>query len=101
VSTDHPEKSDVKTITCENCEREVPAGSLHCPYCCGEDGQRGELKRGAYTGGILGMIVGAVCTAMFLSLFGPEYNTWPVVSGIILGFVIVGAALGVNNSRKA
>jgi hypothetical protein len=47
------------------------------------------------------MIVGAVSTAMFLSLFGPEYNTWPVVSGIILCFIIVGAALGINNSRKA
>jgi hypothetical protein len=101
MTADNPENTAVKTITCENCEREVPAGSLHCPYCCGEDGQRGELKRGAYTGGILGMIVGAVSTAMFLSLFGPEYNTWPVVSGIILCFIIVGAALGINNSRKA
>lgn len=100
MNTDNSEKAAVKTVTCENCEREVPADSLHCPYCCGEDGRLGALKRGAYTGGILGMMVGGVSTAMFLSLFGPEYNTWSVVSGIIFGFVLVGAALGINNSRK-
>lgn len=94
-------KAAVKTITCESCEREVPADSRHCPYCCGEDGQLGALKRGAYTGGILGMMAGGVSAAMFLSVFGPEYNTWGMVSGIILGFALVGAALGINSSRKA
>jgi hypothetical protein len=100
VNSDNTEKADVKTITCENCEREVPADSVHCPHCCGEDGQLGAIKRGAYTGGILGMMAGGVSVAMFLSVFGPEYNTWGIVSGTILGFVLVGAGLGINNSRK-
>jgi hypothetical protein len=90
----------LETITCNNCEREVPHGSLHCPHCCGEDGLRGSLQRGAFTGGILGLIAGGVGAAFFLSIFGSEYNTWTVVSGIVLCFVLVGAGLGIKNSRS-
>lgn len=91
---------DAKTIVCESCEREVPADSLHCPHCCGEDGQLGALRRGAFTGGILGLMAGGVSAAVLLSIFGPEYNTWSMVSGIVLGFVIAGAVLGMISHRK-
>jgi len=90
----------VKTIVCESCEREVPADSVHCPYCCGEDGRLGALKRGAFTGGILGLLAGGVGAAVLLSIIGPEYNTWSVVSGIMLGFVVVGAVLGIRAGRN-
>ncbi len=92
---------DAPTRICQNCDRTVPADSLHCPHCCGDDGQRGEAKRGAFTGGILGLITGAMGTAVLLAIIGPEYNTWGMVSGIVLGFVIVGAVMGVMNSRNA
>lgn len=89
-----------KSIVCESCERAVPADSAHCPYCCGDDGRLGALKRGAFTGGILGLMAGGVGAAVLLSIIGPEYNTWSVVSGIMLGFVVIGAVLGIRAGRN-
>jgi hypothetical protein len=91
---------DASTRMCENCERAVPADSLHCPHCCGDDGQLGAVKRGAFTGGILGLMAGGVGTAILLAIIGPEYNTWGIVSGIMLGFVVVGAVMGIMSHRK-
>ena len=89
-----------KTITCHNCEREVPADSLHCPHCCGEDGRAGASRRGAFFGGTFGLLGGGVTAAIWTSVFGAEHNTWGQVSGIILACVLVGAVLGIISSRK-
>ena len=96
----HPKKPHGQSVTCENCEREVSAESLHCPYCCGQDGRLGAFRRGAFTGGVLGLMAGGVGTAVLLSFVGPEYNTWSVVSGVVLCFVFAGAVLGVMINRN-
>ena len=88
------------SITCHNCEREVPGGSAHCPHCCGDDGRRGAARRGAFFGGILGLLGGAVGAAMWSSIFAPEHNTWGVVSGIMAVCAVAGAVLGIRANHN-
>jgi len=90
-----------QTVICRSCEREVPNGAIYCPYCCGEDGQLGAIKRGAYVGSILGLMAGGVIAAIWFSIVGPERGTWGMVLGITLGSVITGLMLGMIRKRKA
>ena len=53
-----PAASTVETIICPSCEQSVPGDALYCPYCCGDDGRLGAAKRGAFIGGIFGVILG-------------------------------------------
>ena len=91
---------NAQTITCESCEREVPNGSIYCPYCCGEDGREGAIKRGGFVGGILGLMAGGVAAAVWFSAVGPERGTWGMVFGITMGCVVTGALLGMIRQRK-
>jgi hypothetical protein len=88
------------TVTCESCEREVPKDAAFCPYCCGEDGQLGAVKRGAFVGGILGLMGGGIGAAVWSSIVGPERGSWGVVLGIALGGVLAGVVLGMIRRRK-
>lgn len=91
---------DATTITCESCEREVPNGSIYCPYCCGEDGREGAIKRGGFVGGIFGLMAGGIVAAIWSSIVGPERGTWGMVLGITMGSVVTGVLLGMIRQRK-
>ncbi len=88
------------TVVCAGCEREVPDGSIYCPYCCGEDGQLGAVKRGGFIGGVMGMIAGGLIAAFWSSIVGPERGTWGMVFGITLGGAVTGLILGMVRQRK-
>jgi len=88
------------TVTCESCEREVPKDAAFCPYCCGEDGQLGAVKRGAFVGGILGLMAGGIGAAVWSSIADPERGNWSMVLGITLGCVIAGVVLGMIRRYK-
>ena len=89
-----------RTIVCASCERELPGDSLYCPYCCGEDGQLGAVKRGAFIGGVLGLMAGGLVAALWSSIVGPERATWGMVFGIALCCAVGGLLLGMMRKRK-
>ncbi|MCP5249690.1 MAG: hypothetical protein H6942_14335 [Candidatus Accumulibacter sp.] len=88
------------TIVCGSCARELPGDSPYCPYCCGEDGRRGASGRGAFLGGLFGVLAGGLITAVWSSAVGPEQTAWRSVLAIIGGCVTVGVIVGVIRSRK-
>jgi len=88
------------TIVCPSCEREVPADASHCPYCCGDDGRRGAIKRGAFVGGVFGLLAGGLLAALWSSIVGPEQANGEVVVAMTLACATCGALLGAMRNRK-
>lgn len=86
-------------VVCPSCERELPKGSLHCPYCCGDDGDQGALMRGAYVGAIVGLMVGGIVAAVYSSLVGPDNATWELTLGVVVACVTAGLIWGVLHQR--
>jgi len=95
-----PAASTVETIICPSCEQSVPGDALYCPYCCGDDGRLGAAKRGAFIGGIFGLLGGGLTTALWSSFVGPEQATWGPVLTITLGGGGGGMLLGALINRK-
>ena len=87
-------------MVCPSCEQEVPKGSLYCPVCCGEDGRRGAVKRGAFVGGVFGLLAGGLLTAVWSSAVGPEQATWGPVLSITLAAALAGMVVGAISNRK-
>jgi hypothetical protein len=96
VAEDGPEM-----IICRSCEQSVPSGSLYCPYCCGADGRRGATKRGAFVGGVFGLLAGGLASAAWSSVVGAEHAGWGVVGSITLGGVTIGIVLGAILNHRA
>ena len=89
----------VQHVVCPSCERELPKGSLHCPYCCGDDGDQGALMRGAYIGAIVGLMVGGIVAAVYSSLVGTDNATWGFSMGVVVACVTTGLIWGVLHQR--
>jgi hypothetical protein len=87
-------------IFCRSCEQLVPAGSLYCPHCCGEDGRRGAIKRGAFIGGVFGLLAGGLAAAVWSTIVGPEQATGELVATITLAFAAIGVVSGAIHNRK-
>ena len=87
-------------MVCPSCEQEVPKGSLYCPFCCGEDGRRGAAKRGAFVGGVFGLLAGGLLTAVWSSAVGPEQASWGPVLSITLAAALAGMVVGAISNRK-
>jgi hypothetical protein len=77
-------------IFCRSCEQLVPGGSLYCPHCCGEDGRRGAFRRGAFIGGVFGLLAGGLSAAVWSSIVGPEQATGELVLAITLACAAMG-----------
>ncbi len=90
-----------ETIICRSCEQAVPGGSLYCPYCFGADGRRGAMTRGAFVGGVFGLLAGGLASAFWSSLVGPENAGWSVVGSIVVGGVTLGVVVGAIVNRRA
>lgn len=88
------------TIVCPSCEREVPGDASHCPYCCGDDGRRGAIKRGAFVGAVFGLLTGGLLAALWSSIVGPERASGEVVIAMTLALAMSGALLGAMHNRK-
>ena len=86
-------------VVCPACERELPKESLHCPYCCGDDGHQGALMRGAYIGAIVGLMVGGVAAAVWSTVVGPERATWELTLGVVAACVTTGLIWGILHQR--
>lgn len=89
-----------KALVCPGCAREVPHGSLYCPYCCGEDGREGALRRGGFIGGIFGLMAGGLAASVWFAIIGPERADWNVTLAMVFGGVITGLVLGMIHQRK-
>lgn len=87
-------------IFCRSCEQLVPAGSLYCPHCCGKDGRRGALRRGAFIGGVFGLLAGGLAAAVWFTIVGPEQATGEPVVTITLACAAIGVVLGAIHNRK-
>lgn len=87
-------------IICPSCERVLPSTSQYCPYCCGEDGRRGALTRGAFLGAVFGLLGGGLATAVWASIIGPEHAPWGPAMTITLAGGVIGVLAGVWTNRK-
>lgn len=87
-------------IFCRSCEQLVPAGSLYCPHCCGVDGRRGAIKRGAFIGGVFGLLAGGLAAAVWSTIVGPEQATGELVVAITLACAAIGVVFGAIYNRK-
>ena len=88
-----------KLVVCPGCERAVPNGAIYCPHCCGQDGRDGALKRGAFIGGLGGLMVGGVVAAIWSSVVGPERATWGVTFAVVVAGVATGMIWGMLRQR--
>ena len=88
-----------KVVVCPGCERDVPNGAIYCPYCCGKDGRSGALKRGAFIGGVCGLMVGGVLAAIWFSVVGPERATWGVTLAVVVACLTTGMLWGMLRLR--
>ncbi|HQO28656.1 MAG TPA: hypothetical protein PKY22_03910 [Accumulibacter sp.] len=89
-----------ESIVCPSCERQVPGGSLYCPYCCGDDGRSGAVARGAFIGGIFGLLAGGLATALWSGVVGQVQTTWGPVLAITLGGGAAGMLIGAVVNRQ-
>ncbi len=87
-------------IVCPSCERALPPTSQYCPYCCGEDGRRGALTRGAFLGAVFGLLGGGLATAVWASIIGPEQAPWGPAMTITLTGGVLGVLAGLWMNRK-
>jgi hypothetical protein len=89
-----------ETMVCPSCERLLPVGSLYCPHCCGHDGRRGAIGRGAMFGWVFGFLAGGLASAAWSSFVGPEQAGWTEVLTTTFSCAIVGMVVGMVVSRK-
>ncbi|EXI73941.1 MAG TPA: zinc ribbon domain-containing protein [Candidatus Accumulibacter phosphatis] len=81
-------------IVCPSCSQLVPAGAPYCPYCCGEDGRRGAMMRGAMLGWLFGFLTGGLASAAWSSYVGPEQTAWTPVLMTTFGCAAAGVIIG-------
>ncbi len=93
-------EGESEMIFCRSCEQLVPAGSLYCPHCCGEDGRRGAIRRGAFIGGVFGLLAGGLAAAVWSTLVGPEQASGELVVTITLACATIGVVFGAIHNRK-
>lgn len=86
---------DPAMIVCPSCEQLVPQGSSYCPHCCGEDGRRGAIGRGAMFGWLFGFLVGGLASAAWSSVVGTEQTTWTPVLTMTFGCALAGVVIGI------
>lgn len=99
---DEPQGSDdavAKVVVCPGCERAVPDGAIYCPHCCGADGRDGALRRGAFVGGVCGMLAGGVIVALWSAIVGADRATWSVTFGAVVACVAIGMLWGMLRQR--
>ena len=89
-----------KTRVCPSCERLLPVGSPYCPHCCGDDGRRGAIGRGAMFGCDFGFLAGGLASAAWSSFVGPEQAGWTAVMTTTFTCAVVGMVVGMVVSRK-
>ncbi|HPP47137.1 MAG TPA: hypothetical protein PLF25_06500 [Accumulibacter sp.] len=97
---DQTPPANVESIACPSCERKLPGSVLYCPYCCGDDGRSGALARGAFIGGIFGLLAGGLATVLWSNIVGQTQATWGPVLAITLGGGGAGMLIGVIVNRK-
>lgn len=89
-----------KTMVCPSCERLLPVGSPYCPHCCGDDGRRGAIGRGAMFGWVFGFLAGGLASAAWSSFVGPEQAGWTAVMTTTFTCAVFGMVVGMVVSRK-
>ncbi len=101
ISNGEPAASDAlpDTVVCPGCEQSIAKDAPHCPYCCGEDGRLGAAKRGAFIGGVFGLLGGALLAAIWSSIVGPAQATWGPVLSIVVAGALTGMIVGAVRSR--
>lgn len=86
-------------VACLGCRREVPNGSIYCPYCCGEGGRQSAIMRGALIGGLFGLLVGAAISVGWTAAIGLDRATWGRAFGVVVTCVTTGLMWGMLRQR--
>ena len=63
-------------VVCPGCGRDVPNGSIYCPYCCSESGRQSALLRAALKGALFGAFVGCLLAVAWTLAIGLDRATW-------------------------
>ncbi len=89
----------LEAVVCPACEQPVARGAAHCPHCHGDDGRRGAAKRGAFIGGVIGLLGGGLAVAVWSPIVGPQQATWGPVLSIMAAAAVIGIIVGALRSR--
>jgi len=84
---------------CPACEQPIAPNAAYCPHCYGDDGRRGAVKRGAFVGGIFGLLGGGLLVAVWSPIVGPQQATWGSVLSIMAAAALAGIVVGALRSR--
>ena len=87
-------------VVCPGCGRDVPNGSIYCPYCCGESGRRAALMRAAFKGALFGAFVGCLVAVAWTLAIGLDRATWGRAFAVVVAVLTTGLILAMVRHRR-
>ena len=87
-------------VVCPRCGRDVPNGSIYCPYCCGESGRQAALLRAALKGALLGLLAGCLLAGVWTAVIGLDRATWGRALAVVLAGLTTGLILAMARHRR-
>ena len=87
-------------VVCPGCGRDVPNGSIYCPYCCGESGRQSALLRAALKGAVLGALAGCLLAGAWTLAIGLDRATWGRALAVVLAGLTTGLILAMARHRR-
>lgn len=90
----------LRFVVCPGCGRDVPNGSIYCPYCCGESGRQSALLRAALKGALLGLLAGCLLAGAWTLVIGFDRATWGRALAVVLAGLTTGLVLAMARHRR-
>ena len=87
-------------VVCPGCGRDVPNGSIYCPYCCSESGRQSALLRAALKGALFGAFVGCLLAVAWTLAIGLDRATWGRAFAVVLAGLTTGLILAMARHRR-
>ena len=87
-------------VVCPGCGRDVPNGSIYCPYCCSESGRQSALLRAALKGALFGAFVGCLLAVAWTLAIGLDRATWGRAFAVVVAVLTTGLILAMVRHRR-